>query len=371
MRPPVRAIASLDLPPRQDGGIATLVDVLATGLSEIGQPAVVYARGRGREEKAWDAARAYPVVRMRGHSWIRHSSRNFMPYIFQMIWRYRPAVLYAASWQLAGRPAALARRLGCRVEVLAYGRDVTAREELPGALRSADRIVALTRWLAGEIVDRGADPTRVRVVHPAVHPPREAGDPSLLRRRLGLDADAPLVLTVARLVPRKGHDVLLEAFAAVLRRHPRAALLIVGQGPRREAIERSVRAAGLGSRVRLAGYLDGEALETAYRAARVFALPCREERGGDTEGFGLVFLEAGARGLPVVAGRTGGVPEAVLDGETGLLVPPTHPAEVARALIDLLSSPERAREMGSAGRSLVRDRFLPRHYARRLVEEAP
>ncbi len=369
-RGPHRVLLTLDLPPRQDGGIATLVDVLATGLHDRRQPVVVYARGTGRDVRDWDRTRPYPVRRMWGHSWIRHPSRNVIPFIFEIYSRFRPAVLYAAAWQLAGAPARLARRLGMPVHVLVYGRDVTAREGLPRAVREADRVVALTRWMADILVDRGLPPERVHVALPGILPP---ADPAPGGARTGPPArgEGPLLLSVGRLVPRKGHDRLLEAFPAILAAVPGTRLWIVGDGPRRSELRDRVRRLGLSAQVTLRGFLAPDALEAAYRAADLFVLPCREEAGGDSEGFGLVFLEAGARGLPVVGGRTGGVGEAVLDGETGLLVDGTDPGDIARACLALLGDPDRAARLGAAGRARVERGFLPGAYAERVLEAGP
>lgn len=365
-----RVIATLDLPPRQDGGIATLVDVLATGLSEIGEPVVVYARGRGRDTAAWDRTRPYPVVRMRGHSWLSHPSRNFLPYVLDMRRRYGHVHLFAASWQLAGAPAGLARRMGWPVSVLLYGREVTTREALPDEMMGADRLLALTRWLEQEIEARGAPARQVTTVHAAVHPPPDEVDASDLRRRLGV-GEGPVVLAVGRLVPRKGQDDLVQVWSEIAGELAGAKLLVVGQGPDRERLEELVQEHDLSRSVVLAGFLEAPELEAAYALADVFALPCREEAGGDTEGFGLVYLEAGARGLPVIGGRTAGVVEAVVDGKTGLLVEPGDRSGLEVALRRLLADRDLAARLGRAGARRVESNFLPAHYARRLVEADP
>lgn len=364
---PTRVLLTLDLPPRQDGGIATLVDVLGTGMVQLKQPTVVYARGTGANVAAWDRQRLYPIRRMLGHSWVRHASRNLVPYIFEIYSKYRPAVLYAAAWQLAGLPARIARRLGMPVVVLVYGRDVTARATLPRPLAEADRVIALTRWMAGELADRGLDPARTAVALPGVLP-ASAGPPPAVP---ALTGSGPLLLSVGRLVPRKGHDRLLDAFARVRAAVPQARLLIAGDGPRREALAAQIGALGLADHVTLAGFLPPPQLEAAYRAADLFVLPCREGAGGDTEGFGLVFLEAGARGLPVIGGDTGGVGEAIVHGETGLLVDGTDGDALASAIESLLRDPSRAAAMGVAGRERVERSFRPAAYAARVLEAGP
>ena len=363
-------IASLDLPPLQDGGVATLVDVLAGGLTEIGEPVVVYSRGRGEAVKKWDRRRPYPVVRMAGHSWVHHSSRNFTPYIMKCYMKYGATTLVTASWQLAGVPARLAQRLGMKIVLLSYGRDVTATETLPRAFFAADRVVALTDWLGGEMERRGVEPERVVTCLPAVRAVGPAASAAGRRQELGL-TDGPVVLAVGRLIRRKGQDRLIRAWPRVLEQVPGAQLLLVGEGTDRGRLERIVQEQAVGRSVRLAGFLEPAKLEAAYELADLFALPCREEADGDTEGFGLVYLEAGLRGLAVVAGRTNGVVEAVQDGKTGVLVDPDDPEQIGTTLIRLLKQRQWCRTLGEQGRQRVEREFLPRHYARRLMAVLP
>jgi len=370
MNDPTRVLLSLDLPPRQDGGIATLVDALASGLAAIGEPLVVYARGRGEDCSAWDERRPYRVVRMRGHSWIRHSSRNLTPYIFDIYSKYRPAILYVATWQLGGFPARLAQRLGMRVVLLVHGRDVTEAEELREPMRRADRVVTTTGWMREQLVARGLAEERIAVVPPAVLPAPDDAPAGALRQRLAL-GDGPVVLSVGRLVPRKGQDALIRAMASLGTRYPDARLLLVGKGEDHGRLQALIAELGVEQRVHLTGFLSPEELEQAYGLARLFAMPCREEAGGDTEGFGLVFLEAGARGLAVIGGRTAGVVEAVEHGRTGLLVTPGDHDELVAAMDTLLGDPGAASAMGVAGRERVETRFSPTAYARRFLEVEP
>lgn len=152
-------------------------------------------------------------------------------------------------------------------------------------------------------------------------------------------AGARVVLGVGRLVERKGFDTLIDAMPAVLARVPEALCLIAGDGPLRAELEQRIHATGLSERVRLLGPVDDHELVALYRIAEVFAMPNRTTATGDTEGFGLVFLEANACGKPVVAGRAGGAVEAVADGCNGLLVDGKAHREVATALIRLLTDP--------------------------------
>jgi phosphatidylinositol alpha-1,6-mannosyltransferase len=155
-------------------------------------------------------------------------------------------------------------------------------------------------------------------------------------------------------MPRKGQDVLVQALPLIRRRVPDAALLLVGGGPARHRIERLVDDLGLRAHVVLTGSVPWPELPAHYAAGDVFAMPCRTRLGGlDVEGLGIVFLEAAAVGLPVVAGRSGGSVDAVVDGETGLLVDGGSPTAVADRVAALLEDPDRASSMGRAGRAWV------------------
>ena len=166
--------------------------------------------------------------------------------------------------------------------------------------------------------------------------------------------DRRVIVCVSRLVPRKGQDVLLRAMPAVLRSVPDAALLIVGDGPDRKRLETITDREGVRSAVRFSGPVPLSELPAHYDAGELFAMPCRTRRGGlDVEGLGIVYLEASATGLPVLAGQSGGAPDAVRDGETGHVVDGTDVAAVARSIVELLDDPARAKAMGAAGREWV------------------
>src|SRR5919197_586490 len=173
-------------------------------------------------------------------------------------------------------------------------------------------------------------------------------------------AGRPLVVCVSRLVPRKGHDVLIRALPEIRRRVPDAALLLVGEGSYRPALEAMAARSSPGSVV-FAGAASEQDLPSYYRAGDVFAMPCRTRLGGlEVEGWGNVFIEAAACGRPVVVGDSGGARESVVDGETGLLVDGSDVGAVAEAVASLLEDPGRAEAMGSAGRARVeRDHAWP------------
>ncbi|CNG85329.1 glycosyltransferase [Mycobacterium tuberculosis] len=229
----------------------------------------------------------------------------------------------------------LLRRIGDGVDVLTYLGEYT-RARMARAL-SPSAAARMSRLAPG--VDE-------KVFH------RDTGGAEI-RARHGL-ADRPVAVCVSRLVPRKGQDALIHAWPRVLRRQPDAVLLLVGGGPYRAGLERLAASRGVERSVVFAGGVPWEDLPAHYDAGDVFAMPCRTRRRGlDVEGLGIVYLEASAAGLPVVAGDSGGAPDAVLDGETGLVVPGRSVAAIAEALTGLLADPARARAMGDKGRAWI------------------
>jgi phosphatidyl-myo-inositol dimannoside synthase len=201
---------------------------------------------------------------------------------------------------------------------------------------------AVPRNVPVSVLYPGADVDRFR-------PDLPTGD---IRERLGI-GDRPLVVCVSRLVPRKGQDVLIRGLERVRRRVPDAALLLVGGGPDEARLRDLATAAPAGS-VFFAGEVGEADLARHYAVGDVFAMPCRTRRAGlEVEGWGNVFIEAAACGRPVVVGDSGGAREALVDGETGLLVNGADVNEVADAVAALLGDHERARAMGEAGRARV------------------
>ena len=195
----------------------------------------------------------------------------------------------------------------------------------------------------------------------AYHPGVDGGE---VRRRYGL-SDRPVIVCVSRLVPRKGQDALIRALPAVRRRVPDVALLIVGGGPYADRLR---RLAG-DLPVHFTGSVPWPDLPAHYAAGDVYAMPCRTRRRGlDVEGFGIVFLEASAVGLPVVAGDSGGSPDAVQDGETGYLVDGRDLVALTDRLVTLLTDRGLAARLGAAGRAWVESTWRWEVQAQRMDE---
>ena len=264
-------------------------------------------------------------------------------------------------------------RLGIPYGIVVHGAELAAPARLPVStqltrevLSGAELVICAGSYPAAEvrrILGRGSDAQGKGLEHdrPAIveippgvdverFRPLEEEKREEVREDLGLAPTAPLVVSVSRLVPRKGMDVLIEAGAGLLDSYPELQILIGGAGRDIKRLERL--ASSTGAPVRFLGRVADEDLPNLYAAADVFVMACRERwLGLEQEGFGIVFLEAAACGVPQVAGASGGAAEAVEDGRTGIVVSdPDDPGEVAVALRRILSDQRLRRSMGEAAR---------------------
>jgi glycosyltransferase involved in cell wall biosynthesis len=219
------------------------------------------------------------------------------------------------------------------------------------ALRTSDQVVAISSYTARE-VNRVAD-VPVKVIPYTVG----LADAEQVTSQPRIHRDGAFkILFVGRLVERKGVAGLVDAVGR-LAASVRARLEIVGDGPERPRLEAQVREAALGDRVALRGRVSAAELRRAYAEADVLVLPSVLDSRNDTEGLGVVLLEAMSYGVPVVGSRVGGIPDIIVDGATGLLVPPGDPAALAAALRHLAADPDLRAQLGSAGRAHVREHF--------------
>jgi phosphatidylinositol alpha-1,6-mannosyltransferase len=269
------------------------------------------------------------------------------------------------------------RWLGIPYVVFAHGNEICRILSTPAAhelqlrvLASAARVVAVSDFTARLVERTGVPADRIDVVYPGCDVdllvPQPAS-PELRSRLLGSRAGNRVLLSLGNLVGRKGHDMVIRALSQVRQTVPDVTYLIVGDGPYRGELERLAEALAVSDHVVFAGRANDAELPSIYALADVFVMPSRERREeNDVEGFGLVYLEAGACGKPVIGGRSGGVPEAIQDGVTGLLVDPQDPEDIARAITRILTEPGLATALGTAGAARVRSGFTWSQAAERM-----
>ena len=193
-------------------------------------------------------------------------------------------------------------------------------------------------------------------------------DSSELRQELGLD-EKKVIVSVGRLVHRKGQDHLIESMPEILAKVPNAHLLLVGRGPYLEHLAKLVVVNKIENHVSFIGRVQYAELPRFICAGDVFAMPSRSRFAGlEVEGLGIVYLEASACGLPVVAGNSGGAPDAVLEGVTGLVVDGTNNTQIADAIITLLTNPQKCKEMGNAGQAWIKENWRWEIWSKRFNE---
>nr|WP_308301430.1 glycosyltransferase family 4 protein [Frankia sp. AiPa1] len=254
---------------------------------------------------------------------------------------------HEVAWSRLPVGWSLVRACAARADVLTYLTSFTRRR----LASVAPNGTALARLTGGVDVDRFR--------------PGSGGDE--IRRTLGW-SDRPVVICVARMVPRKGQDMLIRGWPTVRRRHPGARLLLVGHGPAEDRLRRLARRAGVADEVHFTGAVSEETLPAYLDAANVFAMPSRTRwLGLDLEGLGLSSLEGAASGLPVITGAQGGAPDVVLPGRTGTIVDGRRVDAVTRAVVDLLDDPDRAARMGLAGREWMRTAWSWQQLSGRLA----
>jgi len=338
MAPPLRLLVlTPDFPPRR-GGIQLLLDRVIRHTPSLASR-VVTLTSPGAQE--FDAEQSFDVQRV---NWIPRSRRASFAWLnavaVREARRFRPhAVL---SGHIVTAPAAwtIRKAFGPRAVQYLYADEVRASPRLCGfALRDAGAVVVVSRHADALARAFGTEKGRIHRIPPGVDLPGETAPATR--------ADRPTLLTVSRLDDEyKGHDVILRALPLIKRQVPDICWVVLGDGSLRPGLERQAAEEGLDGNARFLGEVSDAERDQWYRTAHVFVMPSRMPAQGGGEGFGIVYLEAGARGLPVVAGNVGGALDAVVDGETGVLVDPTDPTAVARATVELLRSPERAARMG-------------------------
>lgn len=328
------------------------------------------------EQRRFDAAQPFPIVRhprslLLPSPWTARRSQELVrEHGVESVWfgAAAPFALLANAVRAAGAQRVVASTHGHEV---GWSMTPGARQALRRIGSTVDTVTYVSQYALRRVrraFGPGVDFVRLA---PGVDAERFQPDPQAReamreQHRVG---EAPVLLCLARLVPRKGQDVLIGAMPRILREVPDALLVIVGSGPCEKHLRRLAEQHGVADRVRFVGRVQEEELPAWYAMADVFAMPCRTRgRGLDVEGLGIVFLEASAVGLPVIAGDSGGAPETVREGETGTVVSGRAVPDVANAAVRLLSDKLCASKMGVAGRAWVQESWSWDASAQTLAE---
>ena len=367
-----------DFPPRP-GGIQSYLGEFVGRLVDDGSHSVtVYA-------PQWRGARAFDdSARAAGYRVVRHPTTLMLPgpAVDARMRRLIGDHGIDTVWFGAAAPLALlarrARQAGAsRVLASTHGHEVgwsmlpVARSVLRRIGEDTDVVTFVSRYTRSRFAPAFGPSAALEYLPPGVDTDRFRPDPAAraeLRDRYRL-GERPTVVCLSRLVPRKGQDMLIRALPSIRQRVDGVALVIVGGGPHLEALRKLARGCGVADHVTFTGGVPATELPGHHALADVFAMPCRTRGAGmDVEGLGIVFLEASATGVPVIAGESGGAPEAVQHNKTGLVVDGNSVNQVADAVTELLTDRDRAAAMGAAGRAWVTAHWRWDTLAVRLAE---
>ena len=244
-------------------------------------------------------------------------------------------------------------------EILPLERKKTIRK----SFKRADRIVAISHFVKKRLMEIGIPGDKIVVIHPGIDPERflPGPEPSPVKKRHHLE-NKKVILTIARLGEHKGHANVIRALPRVLEKASEAIYLVVGSGEKESRLKGLVKELGLKDKVIFTGEVEEEELPLYYAACDVFIMP------SDIEGFGIVFLEANACGKPVIGGKVGGITDAIIAGETGLLVDPFDINQIADALVKLLTNSGLAQRLGKRGRERIEEELNWGETAKRIRE---
>ena len=367
----MRALILARVFPPRIGGIETYIYNLYSGLADRLQVRVLAPRYPGWRQ--FDAQSPLEIVRFRQPPIIGEKHKVILAPMFLAACRevvaFRPQEIHCDQVDSALVALCLKKVFRIPYRVFAYGMEITERR-LTGlrraAFRNAEAVLAITEHTKGLVMaEFGVPAERIHVVYPAVDADRftPCSRPQALAERLGLDGKK-VILTTGRLPANeryKGQDTVIRALPAVLEQVPDVSYVLVGDGPDRRRLEQLAREQGVADAVIFAGEVPEQDLPDYYNLCDAFVMLSRDRRlktGGSLgEGFGIVFLEAAACAKPVVGGRSGGIPEAVSDGVSGLLADPTSVPAVARTITQLLQDPDLAHRLGEQARRRVLEHF--------------
>lgn len=350
-----------DFPPR-DGGIESYLRDFCTQIPAESLTVLASTRVPGEETLLYDASLPYTVIRTRDRILLPlpHVARQAAEVIreqnIDVVWfgAAAPMGLLARACRAAGAQRIISTTHGHEV---GWSMFPGARRVLREIGHSSDVVTYISRYTRNRFAAAFGPGTAFERLPSGVdidrfYPDRAAG--TRIRERHGLAEDTPVIVCISRLVERKGQDKLIEAMPHIVAAHPDARLLLVGVGPYRHRLVELAEKVGVADRVIFTGKVDFADLPAYYNSADVFAMPARTRgKGLDVEGLGIVYLEAQACGVPVIAGDSGGAPETVIDGVTGVVVGGRDVGKLEVELVRLLGDRDAARKLGRAGREHV------------------
>lgn len=359
-RPLKIVILSEDFPP-WTGGIAQWAYGVSVSMTKLGHDVVVYTRQKSVRGSTIHTDAGYRLVTMGGTQWKYLRGLYSWWYTRRILTDEQPDLIIATTWNVARPAVRMTRDTAIKTLVVTHGLEVTRTgirgwrlRALREVLSGCTRVIAVSQFTRDRIIERtGVADAHVVVVPNAIDPARffPQAVPTGLKEKWGL-VDKNVILTLARVIERKGHDMVIRALPRILQKHPETVYLIAGSG-RADVIERLkalARELDVHRHVVFMGYVADADINAVYNLARIYVMISRElVDQGDTEGFGITYLEANACRKPVIGGDSGGVSDAIVDGETGFLIDPVDVDALVDRICRLLDDPALANRLGQNG----------------------
>lgn len=344
---------SLEFPP-QIGGVA---NYLANLCQNLDNSKIIVLTNKHPESEKFDQQQKYKIIRKDLFSKIFWPKWLKLYFIAKKITKKEKIEQIIACQTLP--VGTIAYLLKLPYLVATYAMDVTLLNNHPRKIKlakkiyqKAQNIITISQYTKKELVKLGVSENKIKMIYPcpAIQSLEINKEKSEQFKKKYNPEGKKIILSCGRLVERKGQDMVIRAMKTVLEKIPNALYLIGGKGDYEKKLKNLVNSLELNDKIKFIGFVDEGDLPYLYNLCDVFAMPSRQLKNGDVEGFGMVFLEANLFNKPVVGGNSGGIPDAIIDGETGILVNPTSADDIARAIIKLLQDHALSQRLGQNGK---------------------
>lgn len=367
------------------GGISRYCYMLTKELSGLGVEPIVLTYRSFQSKESLDSREQFKII---GVPKLRSRKLNFLTgktdillsifYLIYSILRYKPDHILVTHGRSQLIFSLLSLILPLKFTVVVIGSDVihhsknkTKKWLFEKLCLKANKILAISKFTKNLLLDKYPSlREKTTVIYIGIDPkwltfPKEKGSIQRIKEKLNI-SNKKIILTIARLTPRKGHDLVIKALSRISQTIPDSKYVIGGKGSGLDRLKSLIKTYGLQDKVIFAGFVPPEETISFYDMCNVFVMPSREEKG-KVEGFGISFIEAGARGKPVIGGNHGGVPEVIVNGKTGFLVDPHDTEELANTIIKLLTDKKLAKKMGQRGKERVSKYFTSKVMAQKTL----
>lgn len=365
-------ILTSEFPPGKFGGIAEIAYNLAKKFSEFGNNVEVMVKKKGCSDFMLYDSAPFKLRKLNGRNWHEFHYIYSFYYLFKYLRKHQNSIVVAQSWELARAAVRLKKRFSHQVITFAHGLEVTRLsknhkhiDKFKEAIIGSDAVIAVSNFTRDAIESLCEQKlSNITTIHPAIDIQQyfvvNPSEKLNLRKQYGIDSDAKIVLTLCRMIRRKGHDIVINSMPKVLEKFPDAKYIIAGYEDLEWKAEllKLADSLGVADNVEFLGCVDESTKRDLYNLCDLYIMVSRDSKlSGDSEGFGITFLEANACGKPVIGSRTGGIVDAISDEVSGLLVDADNVEETAMAIIKLLEDKALYSLISAKSRKRVEDEF--------------